>query len=90
MTDHLSGDHLPEDAPWLIPTEAQCGHGYIGETGEDAIVSALQCEGTGPVNIAMRPEFAIQWAAAVSAQCMRLRRLQHSGNINTPVEGDAE
>lgn len=90
MTDHhLPGDHIPDSAPWLIPTEAQCGHGYIAETGEDAIVLAMICEETGAVNIALRPEIAMQLSAMLATQCMRLRRLTINGDIDTPVVGDA-
>lgn len=80
MTDvHLPGDRLPDGAPWLIPTEAQCGHGFIGETAEDAIVVAMVCEGVGPVNVAYRPEIAMQLAAILATQCVKLRRLTHEG-----------
>ena len=83
--DQLPGDRLPDEAPWLIPTEAQCGHGYIAETGEDAIVVTAICEKVGPVNIGMPPELAIQLAAMLATQCVKLRRLQINGDTKYPV-----
>jgi hypothetical protein len=89
MTNHLPGDHLPSGAPWLIPTEAQCGHGYINETGEDAIVVAMICGVTGPVNVAFRPDIAMQLSAMLATQCIKLRRLTTDATTQPDTdEGD--
>jgi hypothetical protein len=83
MTNHLPTDRLP-DAPCLLPTEATVGHGYIAETGENAITLTLLHDGTRPFNVVFPPDLAMVVAAGLAQACVRLRKLS-TGN---PEEGN--
>jgi hypothetical protein len=76
--EHLPADRVP-DAPCFLPIEASVGHGYIAETGDDAITLTLLTPEHGPINVVMDPRLAVVIAEGLTVVCERVRQLSTPG-----------